>query len=146
MADEYFKLIPRDRFKPKSWQSKSWRYGTRNLDWSTPGQIESKSKRRAKIKRVIIAYKSYLKREDGAKKIVGKLKTRKTVNYHCIADTQDELDELLDDVQDLERIAKRANEQYSGKLKNIVKCMVIYDNSSVDCIISLDALHKYFRR
>ncbi|MCM1295006.1 MAG: hypothetical protein NC311_05645 [Muribaculaceae bacterium] len=145
MAANYFELKRREPFKPKSWQSKSWKYGTEGIDWTKPGYIQGRSGK-PMIKRVVIAYKAYIKRDNGSKRIIGKLKTRKSVNYHCVADNQQELEDLLQDVKELEKMAKRADENSSGKLKHIVKCLVIFDDATTDCIISLSALHKYFRR
>ena len=147
LSQDYFRLVPREPFKSKSWQSKAWRCGTEGIIWAVPGDIPGRSKRKkANIKRVVVAYKAYIKRGNGSKRIVGKLKTRRSINYHCIADTPAELEDLLDDVVDLEQFAKREDERYSGKLKHIMKCMVIYDDGSTDCIIDLNRLYKYFGR
>ena len=143
---EYFELVRREKFKRGSWQAKSWKCATENIDWSTPGLIKSHAAKKKRIKRVVIAYKSYIRYSSGSKKIIGKLRTKRAMNFHCFADTEKELSDLLDEVKNLERAANSANEKYSGKLKHILKCMVIYDNRWADCIISLDELYKYFGR
>lgn len=142
---EYFELIPREKFKRGSWQAKSWKCATKDIDWGTPGRIKiQKTKKR--IKRVVIAYKSYIRYSSGNKKVIGKLRTKRALNFHCFADTEQELSDLLDDVKALEKSADIANERHSGRLRHILKCMVIYDNRWVDCIINLNELYEYFGR
>ncbi|MDE6321915.1 MAG: hypothetical protein K2L93_06395 [Muribaculaceae bacterium] len=138
---EYLNLIPKCPFKPKSWQSKAWKYGTKNINWDSPAKIKGDRP----IKRVVIAYKSYSKKEDGSKCPIGKLCIGTAINYHCIADTQSELEDLLDGIADLE-YGLRHTIRPKAKKRAILKCLVIYSPYKVKSIIRLEELYELFGR